>query len=282
MPTVTEGRWLTAPAAEAVDAVQQHALSEGFYVDTAEGTSPRLFSSEQARACLAGKSIAVSGDSYTKQLAIGLIEVLTGKLTNSVIRNARKRQRALEAALATAASDLTPRGINISFPCMKPCYGWSGRMLQCASCLKATGADLVILSTGIHLAEKWRSELSTHENATARSLLVAEQVLKETKLVFDSITNLIWGTSPSYNRQKIPEKYKDTMPLSDMEHFYHKTLRLAQDTGIRLADFHEMTRACVWDNCTADGGHRSRFVNRAKAQAVLALVCPDHTRLARP
>ena len=29
----------------------------------------------------------------------------------------------------------------------------------------------------------------------------------------------------------------------------------------------------MWDNCTVDGGHRARFVNRAKAQLLLETLC---------
>ena len=43
--------------------------------------------------------------------------------------------------------------------------------------------------------------------------------------------------------------------------------------GIPFLDFFELTRACMWDNCTSDGGHRSRFVNRMKAQMLVNMLC---------
>ena len=47
---------------------------------------------------------------------------------------------------------------------------------------------------------------------------------------------------------------------------------------IKLADYHQITAGCRWSNCTNDGGHRARFVNRAKAQVVLAQLCPERRR----
>merc|ERR1712127_449524 len=38
------------------------------------------------------------------------------------------------------------------------------------------------------------------------------------------------------------------------------------------------TGLCVWSNCTADGGHRSRYVNRMKAQYLLNMVCEKSSK----
>ena len=61
---------------------------------------------------------------------------------------------------------------------------------------------------------------------------------------------------------------------------YHRSLEQIAASGgrVRLADYHQLTYACVWDNCTADGGHRGRFVNRGKAQVLLAQMCPERRK----
>ena len=38
-------------------------------------------------------------------------------------------------------------------------------------------------------------------------------------------------------------------------------------------DFYHLTDACPYQNCTTDGSHFQRFVNRQKAQAFLNMVC---------
>lgn len=38
-------------------------------------------------------------------------------------------------------------------------------------------------------------------------------------------------------------------------------------------DFFQLTRSCFMDNCSVDGGHVTRFVNRWKAQLLLNTIC---------
>lgn len=47
----------------------------------------------------------------------------------------------------------------------------------------------------------------------------------------------------------------------------------AQQFRLPMVDFFTVTALCKWSNCTADGGHRSRFLNRIKANIVLNLLC---------
>ena len=38
-------------------------------------------------------------------------------------------------------------------------------------------------------------------------------------------------------------------------------------------DVYESTKSCTMENCTYDGSHRSRYVNRWKAQLLLNTLC---------
>ena len=57
-----------------------------------------------------------------------------------------------------------------------------------------------------------------------------------------------------------------------MDGMMHQMTRYSPH-GVPILDFYQLTRGCTWNNCTIDGGHRSRFVNRMKAQKVLNLIC---------
>ena len=43
--------------------------------------------------------------------------------------------------------------------------------------------------------------------------------------------------------------------------------------GAPFVDIRALTGSCVWSRCFSDGDHRSRFVNRMKAQILLNLMC---------
>lgn len=79
---------------------------------------------------------------------------------------------------------------------------------------------------------------------------------------------LTWATGPSYDISKVSITSKRPTSMLNLE-----AMKLARKYDIPLLDFYTLTDRCVYRNCTSDGGHRSRYVNRMKAQMLLNNFC---------
>ena len=51
--------------------------------------------------------------------------------------------------------------------------------------------------------------------------------------------------------------------------------KLLSDPRVRFLDAYHLTKACEYENCSLDGGHRSAFVNRMKFQIILNYLCTE-------
>ena len=262
------------------DRIQEAALRDGMYWS---GEVPRVYSTDEARECLRGKRVVFSGDSYCKQHFIGLVEALTGEPADEEIHNSSRRNIVL-SQYQLVASRLQEQGIDLSWQCNEAtsCYGENGALDTCRQCLAATNANIIVVSTAIHMMNAFRDKLNStlHLDAHEFDRAVIDAMLKEITTTFETFgTNrLVWGSGPSYLKRKIPMPYRDTMPLGILDHVHAQSMLRAAAMGIRFLDFHRLTQECVWANCTFDGGHRSRFVNRAKAQLFLEAVCDSPPR----
>ena len=159
------------------------------------------------------------------------------------------RQSALQAAKLVVDAKLRPMEIELDWQCSEHhlCYGASGRLNACVDCLAALDVDIVMVSAGVHLLRA--KNFWSKEN---HSLM-----LKDIVRAWDEVPNIIWGSVPNFRRQSIPYPYNESMPLPALEHIYVKTRQLAQSRGMKFMDFYILTRACEWENCTADGKHRT-------------------------
>lgn len=252
------------------------AITGGYCVAKRGHHFVRLLSSAQARACLADESIDFAGDSYTRQLFIAMIDVLTDRPSELPLWS-ENRTFALRQSRIIAA-DL---GFNVFFPCFDECYGFAppdGRPLNpmqwCRRCLDESLPERSSQVVGllVHLFQA---------RGGARPLDLEEV----SELVHDflraSKQKLVWVTGVSYMREKIPFPYNLTMPIEKMATIYHRTLGtsgLIATSGnpISLVNQFEIQQACEWPNRTSDGGHAARFVDRMKAQFLLNILCrPD-------
>ena len=75
----------------------------------------------------------------------------------------------------------------------------------------------------------------------------------------------IFATLISIESSKTPEQYKgQTFPEEKTKAYLRQIDEAGLYPSVRMFDYYQLTLACRMDNCTADGGHRSRFVNRWK------------------
>jgi len=123
------------------DKIQQYALDESICVPRNADMRSKLhlFSTEEARQCLRDVTLVVAGDSYTKQLFIGLGEVLLGQPSRSELTNYNIREkirREMEGKLR-AFRDGDGRNLDVRWECVQECYGqlspFANRCSQCVN-----------------------------------------------------------------------------------------------------------------------------------------------------
>lgn len=100
--------------------------------------------------------------------------------------------------------------------------------------------------------------------------------LQDISWLWKKVPHMIWTTGPGFNVAQITKEQKNLIDLDgaaflDMNSCgpLFATGPLASNKGQRppCLDFHHMTGECEFRNCSTDGGHRHRFVNRMKAQS---------------
>lgn len=257
--------WRTSAPSAHEDLVQRAITREG-RVDFALGPKPHIFSQKEALQCLAGQRILFSGDSYHMHTFIGLADILLGDPVNFELTSSGARRATLVRRMSQLQLLPATEGITWVKACHSDCSSaFDG---NCSSCLLsnvATAPTLaVIVSGGVH----WHGD---KEALLRRSLL--------------KLPGVLWATGPSYAPSLIPPMYLETMSkqtIPALVRLYRETTRpggIAESTttwspaGVPVVDMFQVTRACVWANCSVDGGHRARFVNRMKAQLILNLLC---------
>lgn len=82
------------------DRVQLAAMRDGFYLPSTLPTDFHfhILSSKQALSCLVNKTVRIAGDSYMVEVFIALVDILIGKPSNAIIKDAGQRTRALDSA----------------------------------------------------------------------------------------------------------------------------------------------------------------------------------------
>lgn len=291
---------LPAPGGSSCDLIQRHAARQGVYSPTDDPADRyHIFSQAEAAACLVGlgKRLVFAGDSFQMQHLIGLGDILLAKEAQFESKNwrAMNMQRGVAyldhriTQRREAWVDLAKKGIaakyngtiRVGYYCSKKgeCYGGgSDGMKSCARCLRGglKPDDILVMSAGVHMAKRYEA---AHPKGTAWD--TAQYILRELSRLLGAVQHrqVVFVTSPAFDRKKIPAPWNESMPVDYGKHVYAnlkaKGRRAKWMPGnVTLLDFYALTRACVWDNCTWDGGHRARYVNRLKAQVTLNAICP--------
>jgi hypothetical protein len=198
----------------------------------------------------------LSGDSYMKQLYIGLSDILLSKQISGdkEIRNAVERNKVLLNAEHWMDNR---RRSNSTFPfvqyrCEQECYGRE-TLKRCSECMdnfsgNSRSNDVWVVGFGIHNYIRVKRR--------------ADVVVKEINQFHDTEegkNRTIYVGPPDGSMKSV---YRGLLPNVAPENPAHPFL-----------DVFELTKSCVTKNCSVDGGHRTRFVNRWKAQLLLNTMC---------
>ena len=271
-----ETKDLPKDSPEAFDLIQRAAYREGICVPSSKNHAKlHTFSSAQAIECLSptmqGRDIKVmiSGDSYNRQLFIGLADILLNRPWNVEIFNGTERNRRLreDAAELGERRRNDPNFPDVQFSCYKECYGDYDNytMVDCSNCfnelVKGAPDAVPVVGTFVHVY----SRLNRSDTAT----------FDEMWGLIENTKQLIYNSGPSYQVSRVPRQYRNASHHHGGEIFYNKLLPLMapNDPEKPFLDFFQLTRSCDMENCTYDGGHRSRYVNRWKAQLLLNMIC---------
>lgn len=262
------------------DSVQQSALHDGIFLTNLTevkhiNPSVHIFSTDEALQCLSRRTVYIAGDSYMKQLYIGLGDILLGDPSNREIHGGSIRVEVLEHTRQrlSALTD-TSYGVRVEFV-FEECAGYD---LTCFLAVmerekvELQRSDAFVMNCLVH-------HTSIHLNESDSMPVQYMQQMKQllTYSVINSSIPLTWATGPAYDLQKVPLEYTAVTKQRPTDLLNVQTAVLAKQMHIPLLDYHTVTRTCVWSNCTADGGHRSRFVNRMKAQMLLNNLCTIRT-----
>jgi hypothetical protein len=270
--------WVTgSPNEPPLDIIQQAAYNEGICLPHNEKSRANLhvFSTAEAIECLSpvrqGRDIRVliSGDSYNRQLLVGLADILLGRPWNVEILEGKQRNEVLKEdnRMLRVYAENDPNFPRVQFECYSECFGkYEGyTMSNCTSCfnhlVKENSDAVVVVGTYVHvLNRKNRDEAATYEELW--------KFIEETD-------NLLFNSPPSYDISTVPAQYQNASHNFATGRIYDKLLPIMApyDRQKPFLDYYQLTQSCNWDNCSTDGGHRSRFVNRWKAQLLLNTIC---------
>ena len=252
------------------DVIQRSALTEGVCVPN--NLDLHLFSTAEAIECLSptiqNKSIEVYvvGDSYNKHLYIGLADVLFGRPRNKELHTRAARDAEMRQYNKTyyEYKQGIPSFPHVHWICEDECYGDSAYFkYKCKNCVnritEANNNSVVVVGSLIHVYQS-----------------VGLKYLTQHMLQFLNMSNgIIFNSQPRYQIEKIPVEFRNLADNKGLEKAYHEILpHVAPNNSSQpFIDFFQLTSSCYMKNCSHDGGHRARFVNRWKAQLLLNTIC---------
>ena len=232
------------------DTIQRDAFAEGICVPPPLNASLHVYSSYEARECLASRGVIISGDSYMKQLFVGLADVLLSTKLNGDAQMIGSVKRS--AVVASANRLLASRHEeDASFPiveyrCEEECYGYTLPFgSTCAKCINpltigGNGSTVAVVGAGVH---------------------IKHDTVGEIRAFLDMAIGTIFVSMPAGSNRSL-RIYEGLLPY------------VAPNVPHRpFLDVYQLTRSCTMENCSYDGGHRSRYVNRWKAQLLLNTLC---------
>lgn len=270
--------------------------------DDADAGVIRLFSTAEAIECLTGTmttttattaassnasstsspviELVVAGDSYNQQLFIGLADILLATPHNDEIYDGRARDRLVDRRAddlrrrRNDADSKAPPFPDVRFVCTPECRGQRRPFSTlCSGCInRITGrnnpnaAVAAVVGAGVHIVK-------AENRSIDRAVAQFQSFLVRTRRV-------VYNSMPSYQTDKVPPKFRNASHHAGAGSFYARTLAFSLPRNVSsgrrghpFVDYFQLTKSCYMENCSYDGGHRSRYVNRWKAQLLLNTVC---------
>ena len=280
---------------EEYDLIQLAAYHDGIcmpdkLINRSSSSSLHIFSTAEAIECLSSAkqgrniSVSISGDSYTRQLFLGLGDILLGNSSNHKLTTQQLRIGLLAKYNEVLASRHRedPSFPNVQYTCFGECYGGytSGDenfSVRCSRCINyftqfsdsavgVVGAGVHNLRRAGHIVAK-RMKIArdllpkpkhAKEVATGETSLSVNETIKDFEQFFDLADKTIYVSMPSYQTEKVPIPFRNSTHHTHAGRIYYGLLpSLApQMKHHPFIDVFQLTKACYWSNCSTDGGHR--------------------------
>eukprot|EP00984_Skeletonema_dohrnii_P031131 scaffold23237_cov136-Skeletonema_dohrnii-CCMP3373.AAC.3 len=257
-----------------LDFTQRNAYIEGVCIPPTIHDTLHIFSSAEAIECLSSEiqhreiRVILSGDSYMKQLYIGLADILLSKHISDdrQMRDSQQRKK----VLSTAHYWMKKRHeTNATFPfvqyqCEDECYG-KNALDVCSQCISSFSGntnhsnDVWVVGVGIHTYARANRQVDTAVQNIQQFLNTEQQ---HNRTIYVSPPHFFHREDYPTQSINMERLYRGLLPHVAPENAAHPFL-----------DVFELTQSCTMENCTYDGGHRSRYVNRWKAQLLLNMLC---------
>lgn len=239
---------------DSLDTIQDYAIRDGIFFPKPGYPKFHIYSSDEAISCFKGKKIFFTGDSYMVQMFIGLSEILLGQPSNEEIKNGKHRDEVFAAAEHSLKKRLGGSSVVkfLYYHChLSDCTCVNGEMIDDESW---KSGDALIASIYIH-----------YKNLHINDPLLVENYAKETAYFFENKEEkkLTWISGLSFRKP-----FNSSVVMMNL-----KAIEEAKKHDVPLVDIFSMTEMCVAANCSTDGGHKSRYVNRMKAQMLLNNLC---------
>lgn len=307
MPHTMHGKFVVGAPAPEMDTIQKAAMKETYFLNSADGKVPPLhqFSTKEARECLQDRKVLVTGDSYIKQFYVGLADILLARPDNEnlgfplhgpVYRHNTMLSLFHELkALGAGFERIMPACMGDHFQCYglnkdgpKPDQNSLDACIKCLHQPKFRQADAIVVSSSVHLMESrgFKGHISNGEDFgggnAAFNAKVARNVVHDIKSLWNEVDNIIWATGPQTREFLVPGQVKEKIDVNGLDYvFDHTCGPKAEGKVPPCMDFYHLTGACPHQNCTYDGSHFQRFVNRQKANVFLNIVCSRDSRKTR-
>lgn len=240
---------------DSLDSIQSNAIKDGiFFPSQRDFPKFHIFSASEAGSCFEGKNIFVSGDSYMMQMFIGLADILLNRPHNEEIKNGKHREDILVSS-EESLKLLFGKKTSVKFLYYQ-CH------LNDFTCLNGIMIDDETWKTG----DAFITSVAIHyKGLHILDPLLVDHYGMEVGHFFQTAKEkkLSWVTGVSYRKP-----YNQSVVQINF-----KAYEEAKKAQVPLLDIFTMSEMCVLANCSTEGGHKSRYVNRMKAQFLLNNLC---------
>ena len=127
-----------------------------------------------------------------------------------------------------------------------------------------------MVGVGIHVMKRTADKNEEAGNNATNEQLARMTALEITKFLRRERKRMIYVSPPSFGHSEDYKDQKTRMGRLYLNLLPHVAPRRPDQPFL---DVYELTRSCHMENCSYDGGHRSRYVNRWKAQMLLNQLC---------
>eukprot|EP01135_Chromosphaera_perkinsii_P001531 Nk52_evm1s207 gene=Nk52_evmTU1s207 len=244
----------------------QDLLKEKSNTELAAQFRYKMYSPEEARECVKGKRMVVIGDSYMRNMFIGLSDLISGNLSDTYDRVWRNHQIDPLQYNGTNLHMISPMYMSFWEHANEHIYFNLTLLRQ---------ADLIVAGILVHDIKKevnerpelatWKIEDWIHLYESYLHRLV--EVTKRYKLP------LVWVTGPAYKKSQIPAQYQKYQNDERSMKFHVVAYQLMRKHNIPFVDLVHMTKSCTDPGCVGEGHHLSRYASRMKATIVMNYFC---------